>query len=54
MISEHHLDRDLRELFVIDRRRSVSREKIYVRESISTRELFRLDDLRRFVLEKIG
>jgi hypothetical protein len=53
MISEHHLDRDLRELFVIDRRWRISWEEIDVRKSVSSRELLRLDNFGRFVLEKI-
>jgi hypothetical protein len=54
MIPEHHLDRDLRELLVIDRRWCIGRKQIDIWKPIPTRELLRLNDLRRFVLEKIG
>ena len=49
--SQHHLDRDLRQLLIVDRRRLVGGKQIDVWQAIPPGELFRLDNLGRFVLE---
>ena len=54
LIVKHQIHRDLRQLFVVDRRFLVRRQKIDEGHPIPAGKLFCLDHLGRLVLEKIG